>query len=842
MEKFTGQWTIKKKRLILCAFSFAITFLAMYLLYFVLHVAPFGNRALAWEDADIQYLDFFSYFRDVLFGKNKISYSMTNTLGDGGIGLYSYYLASPFNLLVVFFRQSQLEVFFTLIVALKIATASLTACYYLQVRFVDQIHMAVTVMLACGYGMMQYDLAQCANVMWLDGVYMLPLMLLGVYKVIEKKQIHPLAIATACSILFNWYTAGINCLFSILFFAWEYLLSVCRKKISVKDLFFTILRYGVAMVLGVCISAVLFLPTVVDLRGGKGSSFNLELLQRTFNGRLTTVIRDYTIGGISRPNEVSLFAGSVILIGCIAFFSNRNYWLREKLIVGIGLLFCTSMFFFTPTHLLFSLFKKVLSYWFRYAYISIFYLMFVAALGYQKPDRKIRYWLLAILYAAVYYTFSYEQPKYDRNQVYLTILLLLIVASGVHLLYRTKTDTKRYFVIACGLLLVVMLELEANACYLCRNYSLMTAEDYTRYVDGTNRQLEALAAYDDDSYRISQTSRRNNLAHLNESMSYNYWGNSGYTSSPDNRQLKYLDRLGYKEDGDCLNVVADSVISADSLLGVKYILSKRSYPGLRLVKEIAQENGKYVYENPYCLPLACVYKPVTETEAYTNPFEYQNQLYSELCGENVALYEKLEVHADSEDKTRIYHIQIPEGNYVVYGNIVTNVFVGGKVGRTGEDGILYSNWMAPSVFYIEHAQDEREISVTFHSDQTMDLKDEQFYALNLDVLASVSAQICEKEPQSLSIENGYATCTVDGKNGENLYLSIPYEEGWTIRRNGEKIEAGQFAECMMSIPLVDGENKIELVYHIPYMWPAIGISLFGIAVLAGIIIFRRRKA
>jgi hypothetical protein len=273
----------KKKRFLLCSISFLMTFVCIFILYACLKVVPFGEKTLAWADADIQYLDFFSYFRDVLLGKNSIKYSMSNTLGNTSIGVYSYYLASPLNVLVLFFKQSQLLEFFSLLMAMKLSIASVTACYYLQVRFKDQIHPIVTCLLACAYGMMQYNMAQGSNIMWIDGVYMLPLIMLGVYKLVNTKRITALTIPVALSILFNWYTAGINCLWSGIILLIELALYVCREKVKIKDVLLVVVRYMVAMMIALCISAVLFLPSVMDLRNGRGSKFDWRLLTSTLN-------------------------------------------------------------------------------------------------------------------------------------------------------------------------------------------------------------------------------------------------------------------------------------------------------------------------------------------------------------------------------------------------------------------------------------------------------------------------------------------------------------------------------------------------------------------------------
>lgn len=828
----------KKKRIYLCVISFLAAFACMFLLYYVMKIAPFGNRTVAWEDADIQYLDFFSFFQDVLHGNNRIIYSMTNTLGNCNIGLYSYYLASPLNFLVVFFEQSQLHIFFSLLIAIKISLASLTACYYLQVRFDGKIQSVVTVLLSLGYALMQYNLAQNSNIMWLDGVYMLPLILLGVYKLVEKKKMHSLAIAVALSILFNWYTAGINCLFSIFYVCIEYGLYICKQKTTFKMFVSTAIQYGIAMFTGVCMSMILFLPTIWNLRGGKGSSFNFELIRNEFGGNVLSVVRDYTIGGCSTIHEVSLFAGSVVLLGCIAFFFNHNYKRKQKLVIGLGLAYSILIYFYNPAIIMFSLFKDVTSYWYRYSYISIFFLVFIAGLHFSQPDRKIKYWLIAVIYIGLYSVLSVSLPKYPQLQVCLTIVFLAVISVSLHL--YMKQEGKYNIVIVLFVLFSVM-EMEGDALFLSKKYTLETVDEYKIYVDGMKHQLEALKKYDSGTYRLSQLQRRRGVAHLDESMGYNYWGNTGYTSCPDNLQLILLDRLGYKADGGCLNVVSTSVIPSDSLLGVKYIISSQQIDGLIPVDCLPVENGKAVYENPYCLPMACSYTK-NEDINFTNPFEYQNELYSELCGEPVTLYSRLDFQSKVEGNTKSYFLQIPDGNYSLYGNIVTNGWIEAKVTKQGsEDSIAYSGWLSRSVFYIEHEQNESNITILLEAEKGLSIADEQFYVLNLDVLQAATEKIKKKQAEQLIIENGHVSCIIQGTTGEDLYLAVPFSTGWDITCNGEQVEPRLFAECMISIPLRDGENRIEMTYRIPHMKKAVLLSGFGVCILVMIFIWERKR-
>ena len=111
----------------------AVSLLLVFLL--IGGYCPFGNRSLAGLDANTQYLDFFAYLKDVLNGKQGISYDLSNTLGNSNLSLFAYYLSSPLNLLIVFFKKSQLAFFFDLLVVLKLSLAAITMAIFLRMRF-----------------------------------------------------------------------------------------------------------------------------------------------------------------------------------------------------------------------------------------------------------------------------------------------------------------------------------------------------------------------------------------------------------------------------------------------------------------------------------------------------------------------------------------------------------------------------------------------------------------------------------------------------------------------------------------------------------------------------------
>lgn len=851
--------------LMACLACFITVVLTLLVSYKVYGYAPFGNNSLASMDAEIQYLDFFAYFKDVLSGKNNISYTFGKTLGGTNIAVFSYYLASPLNLLVVFFEKTQLHTFFHLLVALKLGLAAATMHIFIRERWKDYplntTKRVITFLISICYGLCQYAIAQSSNVMWLDGVYLLPLILLGTYRVSKGESGRLLSVSVGLSILFNWYTGGINCLASVIWIFWE--LFLAREENNYNDLTwksmsFRVVQYGFSMFFGICLSGFLFLPTVSALSKSSRGSLDWRLLTNFgFNGEIMSVIEGFSSGAISTSEKVSLFCGSLIVIGIVALFFEKRIRTPLKVLFGLFLAGTIILFYWNPAFLVFSLMKDASSYWFRYSYVGIFFLIFTASHYYLRyADRESKYPLLkAGAFCALLLLFASYAGNIDdlhrRNWIQCTAFFIVIL-SGVLMgcfcnNYRVTKRWRKLGNIAL-LSILVLAELSCNVKMQMNNYHVSDVELFQEYSAAAQKQIDEIKRTDSDFYRISQTTTRHVdslglTANYNEALAYGYWSISGYTSAPDDLPRTFLDRLGYRMNHDNMCIVNTSIISADSLLGVRYILSPDDISGYQQLSSESY-NGKTLYRNPYALPMAFVYENSTlMIDANANTFEYQNQLYSQLIGEKIRIFNPVNFNCQfNEQGEPVYTLSVPKGNYALYGNLEWNSWFDGIVQVGNSYATKYACWLSPSVFYIPTGSDETEVTVSVTSDNTCDLKygEEEFYVLDLNALAQISKSLNNKKAE-YTFQNGSIHITAESDGNESLYISVPYDSGWKLEVDGEKAKINLFADCMYSIHLPAGQHEISMEYYIPCQNLGIAVSLFGLALIVVTGYFTRKK-
>lgn len=826
---------------------FVSVLLVLALLYTHLNIAPFGNasRSLAAADADLQYLDFFMYLKDVFSGDNSIAYTFSKTLGGGYFAVFTYYLCSPFNLLLLFFDKTSIVAFYDITVALKLALAGVTCTYYVSQRFRGVFPTYVLAIFGIGYALSQYNLAQSYNLMWLDGVYLLPLIFLGVYRLVTKRSYLTLILAVAASLLFNWYTGIINCLFaSILVFIELALFCINRHTHHHTVIVRIIVRYAASMICAFAISAIVIIPTLLELRGGRGVS-DFNDIQNTWLGSIATVVSGSVIGTDSGLGLLSWFPGSLVLILSISCLVDRTVALSIRTVfaglIAIGIMAC----YWQPLFWIFSLTKTADSYWYRFSYGILSSLFFIAA--YYAAQKRLQHsfdsklllktavcWSLALIVA------DYIAPAYSRNYVYYTALLIIVCAVLLH--FRCSSSSRRLrqlCAVALVLMCIVEVTIAGKQLFTTRAVAASPTSSVTAYVANAEQQIQAIRQADPESYRIYSTVNRNMT--YNEPAAHNYWSITGYTSDPDNNQRQFLDALGYRINGDNFNVTEDSNLAAESLLGVKYIITDQAEPYLMprddLPKTTVDGSVLTVYENPFALPLSfssqaadTQYSLPTNSQ---NPFENINAIYRYLTNQNISVFTPASYTVAQKDDRIIYTLDTPKQASMLYGNIPWNHYANTTINANGNK-FFYAQWASRSVFSIPNSDNGSTVRVTLTTDDSSSISvgTEQFYILNIDALRQATSLLQSSASSKIDIHNGSATITHIAESQQQLTLLIPFDSNWNIQVNGAKVTPSTLDNCLMIVPLETGKNTITMQYKIPGFTVSSIITIVGLASLA----------
>ena len=243
------------------ALAFALPMSMILVLMFVTSALPFGEYSLYYySDEFHQYFPFFKAFRQALRSGQSILWSWDVGLGMDYLGLISYYLASPLNLLSVLIPDAWVEEYFALLMPVKLSLASMFFAIMLKKLFhKDDLSI---VLFGAFYGMCAWAMGYQWNIMWLDTFALLPLVILGMVYLLRDKKFILYTVSLFLAIFSNYYVGFFVCIFVfILFFCYE----LCRFK-SVWRFLTDLFRIGVFSLLAIGMTAILELPTLASLQ------------------------------------------------------------------------------------------------------------------------------------------------------------------------------------------------------------------------------------------------------------------------------------------------------------------------------------------------------------------------------------------------------------------------------------------------------------------------------------------------------------------------------------------------------------------------------------------------
>ena len=100
--------------------------MALFIAYSFFGIYPFGKESVLVLDLNGQYVYYYENLRDALHGNGSLVNSWSRNLSGETIGIFAYYLASPFMLIVMLLPRSIMTASILIMQLCKVGTASVT--------------------------------------------------------------------------------------------------------------------------------------------------------------------------------------------------------------------------------------------------------------------------------------------------------------------------------------------------------------------------------------------------------------------------------------------------------------------------------------------------------------------------------------------------------------------------------------------------------------------------------------------------------------------------------------------------------------------------------------------
>lgn len=762
--------------------SFLMSTVLIWLIYKNLGFYPYGEKTVLLMDMKGQYSEFLAYLRHIATGDNSFFYSWSRSMGGNFIGLFSYYIASPLSWLTVLFSLSNLPVAIFWLTVIKIGLCGLSFAVYAEHALNNRKGNPIVVIFAVCYALMSYNMVYSICVMWLDGVILLPIVLLGIEKILNGKKGLVYLVSITSLFIINYYTAYMVGIFSGLYIIYR-VFSLADKD-NIKKYLIYVRRFAGNTILAVGLAAPFLLPTVKDLAVGKLSQqgYNPNLMFNFEFQDIFTKLLPGNYDSITNSGLPAIYSGMMVLILAAVFLIRKQISRKEKAgaVVILSLMFT--------------------SFWIGK--------LDVAWHGFQYPN-----W------------FPY------RYAFLLSFLLIYMAYRASLTLKIEKSWKKAVFIIVLSFTAMDMYQnATAMITGLDKEFQYGEKSEYDDFYKKTMPLVTDIKKRDDGFYRMD----KNYEYSKNDAMLFGYNGMTHYSSTYNASVNQFTRKLGIAQ-AHLWNSNYGSTPITDSIFSVKYLLYDKELPDA--YAPIGNNSGIVAYENKNVLPIAFSANIPKESLALEdgNPFTNQNRLLNTLASTQESYYIPVNFTkrtnqdgwsytftADSDHPVYLFM----RGNQIGHADVLVN---GIRVGS------YFTNETNCNLYL---GQFKKGMPVTVECQgYGIQAYEEYLYELDMDSYTRTMDRLDIGGLEVSRHKNGKITGTIVVGMGKKIFTSIPYDKGLVVKVDGVKVETEKFEDTFLVIPAEPGEHKISIRYSCPGFFG--GIMIAVIAAFLAILYFRK---
>ena len=822
---------------------------------------PFGQKSWLIYDMDNQYVSYFSYFKRAV-KENGFFYTFSKTMGGDMLGFAAYYLMSPFNFLFLLVPTKGIPDMAAWISLVKLGLCGLSfyalSCY----TFSDcEDRKFSGLIFSTAYAMSSYNLFYLSNIMWFDAVYMLPLVVLGIKKIVDKNSPFLYIITLSYTLLTNYYIGYMICIFAVLYYLYYVL---CSHKGNIKMKVRQTALFCAASLLAGGMAMWLLLPTKYSLDGVK-APFRLSALTADKNFYWDDVFVKLLPGSSEdlMKGMPNLYCGVLVLFFAGVFFLNRTIALKKK--IGLTVLFTLFYFSFyiNGINLIWHGFNTPLGFPYRYSFLFIFLLVCTAQYGFLQNhimSNKNRFTaavlsLLAI--ASISFVMWKKQFSFMENKNY-RISLLFVASSAIVLFLNRKK--LQYVAFLLGLFFITA-ELYLNGSGVYKEFDAMPKSFYDLYTDLAEEDVRLLSAVDDNFYRMEKNFYRT----MNDPMLFGYAGLSHYSSTEEIAIKQFMALMGFRNNGNWSFYNRGSTLAAESFLGVKYLLSRTKLSSPYVF--VNRIDGTFLYKNPYAFSMAFLTDGSMEAFAADadSVFVFQNNLFETLWWEGGDIFT-----AQTDVLVSLHNLYALDdaGNYLKADEGAEGYIEYSFTLMNDNPLYMYLNTenMQPARIYIDAADagayfEIRQYDILCISDYTsadigdtvtvrvvpgsssINITDALFCYEDTAVLQAYHDYQAAGAVELKRLSDSHITGSFDNRENRNTILfSIPFSKNWLVyidgKRQGTMQGAGIFL-CVSNVP--EGTHTIELKYVPKGFSAGLCISILCLAGTLAWLVYRTKR-
>ncbi len=813
-----------------------------------------NNYIFMHSDMQSQMMPVLKMFIRQLLNGRSLQYSFSYGLGGNTIPIYTNGTCfSIFNLILLLPLKQDYQAF--LLVISKLSFASF--CFSELCRIVYKKSNLLTVAMSCSYALCSFNLAYYFVIIWQDGFYMLPIVILLIYKLINEKKCFLLILAYVYLFICNFYSGYVIGIFSFAFFVLFLLGSNNDNKVKCKLIF----RYLLYVMTAVMISSIVLLPTAVALltnNNSEATTFS-EISVNIFD-----MFKQFYLGQYVIDKEKGLapyiYCGILPFLSIPVFFINKKIERSQKIRFGLLLIILAFFILTKPGYIIIHAFNNPDNFGYRFGYVVSFVILLIMleVLNYVDDISRKEMIIISfiyIMYILLYYSLFNRLSKLN-NDDRLVVLLLNVVYIVLYVLFLYYKDKyKKQIMTAVSLVFIT--EIVINGILLNNMIDQTITENKLLYEYFYTEENELVQSLGNKYTRISMP----NSITYNNSQLMGYRSVNAFSSFLNSNIRQVMRKMGYAASDLEVKDMGYTDIS-NMLMGVDYTLLTNDM-GIKVEEP-------YIINNK-ALPIAfMVDDNIKEVNLSSNPFENLNYVLSGMMGEDInyyynsgsnvqidannmivgsGIYNEEEVVVisldDSNDKYGYigFYDNTCESKYCYFDMQDSYMYIDSPIVSVDLDG--YRDAFDASYISIPHIVrmkqfDDKTCSYIIIDDKSSSqyyFNKAYFYGERKEYFDEIYNGLLSGAMNVTELKDGYVSGNVISSHKKSvLFTSIPYDNNWEVYIDGKKANAIALLEdAFLGVEIPDGEHYVEMKYKDKWLINGMWISALGIVVAIGIL-------
>lgn len=818
-----------------CILGFIVPMVILGGIFIGKEIIPWGDNMYLRSDCYHQYAPFYKELYRKLTEGGSFQFSWNIGMGVNFTAIYAYYLASPVNLLLGLLPDGILLHAMDFLIVFKTALAGLTCAYYLSRHF--NTKSAAVGAVSVFYALSSYMAAFSWNIMWLDCIILLPLIVLGLEKLVNEGKYKLYTISLGIAIFSNYYIAIMICIFLVIYFF--YLIFTRKSTHKMTYYIKKILAFGFFSLLAGGLGAIMFIPEMYALGYTVSGDFTFPELWTNYFSILDMLSRSLIDVPVSifSAHDPNLYCTVAVFIMVPVYCMCSKVPLKQR--IGKMVLIAIFLISFNTNipNYIWHGFHFPNSLPARESFIYIFLLVTIcyeAIIHLKDMTKKQVYGAFAgavgvvLLIEKLYVSEEYSFEIIYISLCFLAFYMFLIAA------YKNKNIRNNFLVYL--LFVVCIAEATINSDHE-ESYKTTSYSAYIEDNEGIEMLVDSVAKNDDGFYRIEKLERKTK----NDAAWNDYHGVSIFSSMTNGHFTDYLGSLGFEKSTNAYSYYGFTPFSS-ALLNVKYVISNNfmADSDWYTLYDYDEASSRYIYRVNYALPLGFML-PESFNDDFTmignNPFAIQNSFAASATGyQDMFSY----IPASSTGTTCSFTLEEDSDVYVYVTTYVDQIsFI-----ASSPDGITVAS---DSFSGLNHRQichfgelPAGTVVTVNTSDTSASSLQLYAYSFNKDTFDSVYNSLYSQGLDVLEYDDTYIKGEITASTDGLMYLSIVYDEGWSAYVDGKKVEITSIQDALLAVPVTAGTHTIELKYHTYGLFKGAALTILSIIILVLIIVFEKR--